>query len=376
MGTRHLLGAADVTDEHLTRLVSDLLGDDQARLVDVAVEEVEYDIPAITTASRHWVSGHAATSRGTEPFRMFVKHIQSWERHPFFQFVPEEFRGLAAAGVPWRTEADIYRSDLGDRLPAGLRMPRALDVVDLDDLSAAIWIEDVRPREAVWDLARYQRAAYLVGRLAASPDVAPLAGLRDVEWSLGIYTSGRLEVQVFPMLRGEEIWQHPLCRAFDPDLRERLRTTADRAHELAAEGDALPWLTSHGDACPNNLLDDGSGDLVMIDFGYWGRAPVGFDLQCLLVGDVQIGRRSAATLADVDETIIQAYVEGLRAEGCDIDEAVVRRAHAIRSMLMTGLSTAPFDLFEAPMSDELQQVADDRAQIARYCLDRLDATAS
>ena len=58
----------------------------------------------------------------------------------------------------------------------------------------------------------------------------------------------------------------------------------------------------------------------MIDFGFWGAAPVGFDLQTLLVGDVQIGRRPAATLAEVDETIIPAYVEGLRAEGCDIPE--------------------------------------------------------
>ena len=64
---------------------------------------------------------------------------------------------------------------------------------------------------------------------------------------------------------------------------------------------------------------------MLIDFGYWGAAPVGFDLQCLLVGDVQIGKRSASTLAEVDETIIPAYVEGLRAEGCDIPEAVVRR---------------------------------------------------
>ena len=73
-------------------------------------------------------------------------------------------------------------------------------------------------------------------------------------------------------------------------------------------------LTSHGDACPNNLLAGEGDDLVMIDFGFWGSAPVGFDLQTLLVGDVQIGRRSAANLAEVDETIIPAYVEGLRAE--------------------------------------------------------------
>ncbi len=63
---------------------------------------------------------------------------------------------------------------------------------------------------------------------------------------------------------------------------------------LAAEADALPQLLSHGDACPNNLLaGEHDDELVMIDFGFWGGAPVGFDLTQLLVGDVQIGKRGA-----------------------------------------------------------------------------------
>ena len=57
---------------------------------------------------------------------------------------------MAAASVPWRTEALAYASDLGDRLPDGLSMPRALGVFDLDELSAAIWLEEVdRPAVAV-----------------------------------------------------------------------------------------------------------------------------------------------------------------------------------------------------------------------------------
>jgi Phosphotransferase enzyme family len=376
MSSRSLLGAADVSDEHLAGMVADLLGLGSVDLLEVEVEPVAYDIPAITTAARHWVTGRAGTPDGPAPFRIFVKHIQSWERHPFFQQVPEGFRQVAAAGVPWRTEAEVYRSDLHGRLPEGLSMPRALDVVDLDELSAAVWIEDVSGPDPTWDLERYARAAYLLGRLAASRAVAPLADLRDVHWSLDVYARGRLEVQVVPMLMSEELWQHPLCAAFDDELKERLRSAARRAHDLAAEGDALPWLTSHGDACPNNLLAGDGDDLVMIDFGYWGAAPVGFDLQCLLVGDVQIGRRSAATLADVDEVIVPAYVEGLRDEGSAIPQDVVRRAHAIRTALMTGLSTVPFDLFEAPMTDETRRIAADRAVIARYSLDALEATST
>ena len=113
----------------------------------------------------------------------------------------------------------------------------------------------------------------------------------------------------------------------------------------------------------------------MIDFGFWGGAPVGFDLTQLLVGDVQIGRRGADGLAELDEAIVAAYVAGLRAEGCEIPEAQVRRGHALCLLLMTGLSTLPFDLFDGPVNDETIRIAADRAAMARYALDLVDDMA-
>ena len=374
MTSRELLGPADVTDGQLAAMVADLLHEDQVSLRDVRVEPVDYELPAITTAGRYWVSGHAATSCGCAPFRIFVKHVQSWSRHPFFAEVPEEYRQMAADSVPWRTEALLYRSDLADRLPEGLSLPRALGVFDLDELSAAVWLEEVPAREATWDVGRYRRAAYLLGRLAASPRVAPLAGVGQMDWNLGVYAGGRVAVQVAPLLMADEPWRHPLAAAFDDDLRERLRATARRSLDLAAEADALPYVTSHGDACPNNLLaGDDPDDLVLIDFGFWMPTPVGFDLSQLLLGEVQLGRRPASTLAEIDQVIVSAYVEGLRAEGCQIDESVVWRSHALCMLLMSGLSALPFDMFDAPLTDAVRRIAADRAEIARYCLDLLES---
>lgn len=373
---RDELGAADVTDAQLAAMVADLLHEDLVELVDSRVDPVDYDLPTITTGGRWWVSGHAATQCARAPFRFFVKQVQSWERSPFFEFVPEEYREMAVAGVPWKTEAEVYRSDLVDRLPDGLTVPRALGVFDLDATSSAIWLEEVPARPATWDTRRHERAAYLLGRFSASPALAPLAGLRHIEWSLQTYASGRLAVQVVPLLMSDDVWQHPLCAAFDDDLRTRLRAAAADSIALAAEADALPQLLSHGDACPNNLLAGAHDDeLVMIDFGFWGGAPVGFDLTQLLVGEVQIGKRGAAGLADLDEAIVTAYVEGLRAEGCEVPEAQVRRSHALCLLLMTGLSTLPFDLFDAPLTPETHKIASDRAALARYALDLADATS-
>ena len=144
----------------------------ETELVSSEAEEVDYDLPAITTAGRYWVRGVARVSGREEPFAFFVKHVQSWSRSPYFSMVPAEQREVAEASVPWRTEPLAYRSDLGDRLPEGLTMPRALGVFDLDDKSAAIWLEVVPTETAPWDLERYARAAHLLGRMAASGAVA------------------------------------------------------------------------------------------------------------------------------------------------------------------------------------------------------------
>jgi hypothetical protein len=379
MQDRSLLGAADVTDEQLASMVADLFGHDPGAVEVTAssAAPVDYDLPAITTAARHWVAGTAATPRGVEDFRIFVKHVQSWARHAFFADVPPEFQAMAAASVPWRTEPLAYRSDLGDRLPAGLSMPRALGVFDIDELSAAIWLEEVGTVRADWDLARFRRAAYLLGRLAASLRVAERRNVGDFEWSIKSYVAGRLDMQVLPLLRNDGIWRHPLVAgAFDDPLRERLLRVADRVDALATELMAFPRLTSHGDASPNNLLAGPTPDsFVLIDYGFWMPNPVAFDLGQLLVGDVQIGRRSAGLLAETDDAIVPAYVDGLRAEGLDIDQSVVRRAHALHLVIFTGLSTLPFELLDQEPTPQLYEVAATRAAIARFSLDLLDSTS-
>ena len=379
MHDRTALGLAYVSDDELTTMVAALLGHDPAEVtvLDSVAETVDYDLPAITTAGRYWVRGRAQTPTGVVPYEFFVKHVQSWARSPFFAEVPEEVREMAEAGVPWRTEHLLYRSDVAQHLPDGLSMPRALGVFDLDEKAAAIWLEVVPAEDVEWDLARFTRAAYLLGRLAASPTIRPFADVGGHEWDVRHYLFGRLTHQVLPALRNEEVWQHPIVApAFDAGLRARLVEAGDRVHDYTEELAQCPIGTGHGDACPNNLLVVAdSPDFVMIDFGFWKPLPIGFDLGQLLVGDVQIGRRSSDDLRERDEASLAAYVEGLRAEGSDLPESVVRRAHALHLLIFTGLSTLPVEFLDAPPTPELVQISKQRAAIARYSLDLLDATS-
>ncbi|MET1060849.1 MAG: phosphotransferase [Nocardioides sp.] len=378
MHDRSVLGPADVTDEQLARIAADSLGLDPgaSRLLDSAAEEYPYELPALTTAGRYRVRGTVAENDTPRPFSVFVKHVQSWSRSPFFAFVPEDYRDMAEASVPWRTEPLAYRSDLGDRLPAGLAMPRALAVIDLDEKSAAVWLEEIDVEAVGWDLPRYAAAATLLGRLAASPRVAERADVGGHDFHIRNYYLGRLAMQVLPLLRDDDLWQHPLVAgAFDAELRCRLLRAADRAGDLVEELSGLPLATAHGDACPNNLLvRRGADGFVLIDYGFWGRLPIAFDLGQLLVGDVQIGRRSASELPAIEETIVPAYLAGLRLEGNGIEEPVVRRAHALHLLIFTGLSTLPFEHLDQAPTEDLATMARERAAIARFSLELVDAT--
>lgn len=369
------LGAAAVERTVLEQMVADQWGVGSAGVDTVTVETVDYDLDAITTAARHWVRGTGRAEGEPRDFAFFVKHVQSWSRSPLFTSVPEPLRDFAAATVPWRCEPEVYRSDLASRLPEGLTMPACRGVFDLDELSASVWLDVVVPDAVTWDDEVYARAARAIGRLAADERTRELADLTDVQVGPMEYLAGRLENQVAPMLHDEGLWAHPLLAgAFDPALRARLQSCAARGRELAGELASLPMRVAHGDASPNNLLPVGEG-FVLIDYGFWSRQPVGFDLAQLVLGDIQLGRFPVERLGELDALCLAAYVEGLRDEGDDTPEPVVARAHALKSALYTGLSSPPWEHLGAPPSDELAELAQGRAAIATYVLDRVDATA-
>ncbi|TNM39471.1 hypothetical protein FHP29_11255 [Nocardioides albidus] len=375
MDDRSALGPADVEDPVLAEMVAALLAADDVELRSSSAQVVDYDLPAITTGGRWWVTGTAAVDGRVREFRLFVKHVHEWTRSPLFTEVPPEIRAWAAAMVPWRTEGAVYRSDLGEHLPSGLALPRALGVHDIDEGSYSVWLEPVPVAETAWDLARYRRAALLLGRFAGSPHVRSLADVGGHEWTIASYVEGRLGHQVLPILGSEDVWRHPLVEGAFADLRPRMLGAVERLPALTAELLAQPVLVGHGDACPNNLLVRPDRDgFTMIDFGFFGPVPVGFDLGQLLVGEAQLGRCAADDLAARDEACLTAYAEGLAAEGVELDLPTVRRAHALHLLLFTGLSAIPFEHLGAEPTDALRAMAATRAAIARYSLDLLDQT--
>ena len=381
MHDRTALGTADVTDEVLAGLVRTLLGlepEDELSLLSSSAEVAPYDLTALTTAGRFWVRGSAATAAGKRPFAFFVKVVQSWLRSPVFAFVPEELRAQALAALPWQVEPMAYRSELAGALPSGLAMPRAYAVIDLDEASAALWLEGVEYDPSPWREDRFTQAAHALGRFAGRAAVRQVAAAASQvgQQSVRSYAQGRVTHQVLPALHSD-IWSHPLIAAsFDAGLRQRLLDAADGLTGTVDELEQSPVAAAHGDACSRNLLVPTSGPaFVLIDFGFFGLAPVGFDLGQLLIGEVQLGERSADCLPALEHRCLPAYVDGLRAEGLEVELGVVRRAHALQMLLFSALSALPFEHLDAPPTPTLHDIARQRARSAAFILDLADATA-
>jgi len=337
-----------------------------------------YDRPALTTAGRYLVCGTAADDDGqTRDYAFFVKIVQAWRKSPLSTAVPEPLRSQLAPLMPWRTEPEVYRSDLGRRLPRGLSLARAHHVAELGEESAAIWLDRVPVRRVRWDVAHHRHAAYLLGRFAASPSVAHLAAKVPIGRTARRFAEHWLAVNVVPDLTAEDLWRQPhVAATFDAHLRDRILRAAAALPMLVDELESLPTTTAHGDACTDNLLrtphDD---DIVLIDFAFWGTAPVGFDLGQLLLGEIQLGRRPAHTFPELEEACLQAYVKGLRDEGCPTSVREVRRAHTIAMTIFHAIPSIPYEHRTGGVGPELHPLFANRAAMARCVLDLLHATS-
>ncbi len=367
MAGRDALGPVDVDDQTLAEMLS------ADGIVESQVDDVDYGLTTLTTGERWWVSGTARQDGADVPFRLFVKVVQSALRSPAMADIPPQFHTMIADALPWHVEPNAYRSDLARRVPDGMRIPHAYRVAEVDDESCALWLAAVEHDESPWDLDRYRDAAAMLGRFAGSAEVAAM----DHELThparpqqARTYFDKRLTDQFISSYEEGGVWHHPAVAAhFDDALRARLMSLIAAAPALIDEIETLPLLNAHGDAAPQNLLVVPNGFCV-IDWGFWCRSALGFDLSQLVYSEVDLDRSDASAFRDIQAASLIGYREGLADEGVEIGEAELKRAHTIQLAIAHGISSVPLDRLGGEPS-AVNASARARSTVLKYVLDDL-----
>jgi hypothetical protein len=353
------LGRDALDEQEFTRLVQTITGQPGARPTSARVEPFDYLIGTPSTEELLRLFGTATLSDDSEvEWSCFIKKLQSARHWPMIHVVPEEVREHFVQNLPWQLEVAVHRSNIADILPEGLRLPTAYRIDVHSDDRAVLWMENVVQAPGCWPMERFERAAYLLGRLSARRQVhlvKPLLPRGTVETpgiGLRYYTNGRVIMGALRGLADKQTWRHPLlaaavCNAGDHGLRDELLELGQRLPAVLDALDALPQTYQHGDASPQNLLvpKDNEDEFVVIDWGFDCPQAVGFDLGQLLIGLAHAGELSPDALPVVHRAIVPAFMEGLAADGMIVPEEQVLYGY-LGSLLCRATFTAlPLEMF-------------------------------
>ena len=303
----------------------------------------------------------------------FVKVIRSFRHWPRWVTLPQEARDILGDASVWCREVDLYTSDLGAVLPAGMRLPGLHGVVDVGDDRMMLVLEDVDADPALWDRERYARAARLLGRLhvrlTAADSLPRRSTERPAELVNIMYTS-RLVPVALPMLDADQTWRHPLLTG-ETKLRSDLAELARRLPDLVAVASRLPQLHGHGDASPHNLLvsKQQPDTFVVIDWAMASLAAAGDDLGQLLIGHAHDGVLAVDDLPALHELLVQAYVAGLADENCRLGDDVVRAGMDTGLSVRSTFTALPLERLDEPITDELRDKFAERIELTRYLVD-------
>lgn len=301
------------------------------------------------------VTGTTVDGRG---FAFFVKRVQSVRHWPYLHLVPEQLKEQWIADMPWRAEVEAYQSDL--KLPDGLRRPRVHLVDDLGDDRIDLWLENVEHDGSPWDLAAYDRAAYLLGGMAA---LNPTNGDSHI---LRMYVNYRVNLLVAE-LDDPDLWRHPvIAEAADGRLRDDLLALRSRIPEFLDAMTGLPRTMAHGDAAPANFSSASSEDLVALDWAWHSPHPLGGDLAQLLAGRANDGEIPVWEIPAIHDTVITAYMRGLADHGVSPEGA--QRGFYLTLLLRSGFTMIPVEKLDLPA-----EVIRRRVGMARFIVDAAQA---
>ena len=326
-------------DEGLETPTAELAGLDRATLAPL----VQSALNSETAEVIDWecVQLHGGAGIGTAIYRLAGQGRDQGQIVPWSLILktlhPQGPADDPSAWNYYKREADAYQSGLLADLPGSLAAPRCFDVIEHEDGSCWIWLEDVEDQVGShWPLEQYGlvarhlgqfNGAYLVDRPLPSWPWLSSRWLRQVIES---------STSALPLLR--DSLDHALIRRWLPgDAADRyFRLWEERGVYLDAL-DRLPQTLCHFDIFRRNLFArqtaGGNHQTVAVDWAYAGKGALGEELAPLILASVvflEVGLDEAQAL---EEIAFEGYLQGLREAGWGGDPRQVRLGYAAAGSL-------------------------------------------
>ncbi len=226
----------------------------------------------------------------------------------------------------WARERDVYRSSLSTVLNGtGVRLPKVLDEEATAD-GCALYLEDVDGRTGhELQLEDYLQVAQAWGRGQARLMSSKLA---DAPWLSRdfIRAYARSKNAPYQALYDDGCWRAPLIEEnWDTRVRRALIYLHEHSEVLFAIVQASQRALCHLDLWPNNVFLDANDTLIPVDWSFFGLGALGEDIGNFIPDAVFDGFMPPERLSELDATLFDGYVAGLREGGVDVHEKELRR---------------------------------------------------
>lgn len=240
----------------------------------------------------------------------------------------------------WKREMLFYESSLREELPDGLTTPHCYQVSDYGD-TYWLWLEDIADATP-WSLATFGQAARQFGYLN---------GLYAVErpipsWGWLATDEGVARMCIDQRFVTDESWrqisdlsqQYPFIRqAWPDDVLEGMERLWGEREDFFTLLRHLPKTLVHGDVARKNLFvrprREGVDEIVAIDWGLLGRAPLGQEISGLTVHTIVGQFLPPGELEELDNWVFHEYLHGLHEVGWRGDSRIVRLGYTARTAL-------------------------------------------
>lgn len=227
----------------------------------------------------------------------------------------------------WRREACVY--DAGEPFDAldgtGVRLPRVKRRSELAPKRTELLLEYVEGRTGgSLSLDDYRTVCRGWG--------VAQARMKQASWRTAwssqsfLRTYGASKPVHYGLLRSDEAWARPLIADnWPPSLRRGLQFLYDRREALLELCERAPRLPSHLDFWPNNVFVDAAGNVVPIDWAFFGEGGLGEDIANFIPDAVFDGFVASSDLPRLEAELVPAYHRGLTEGGADVEFRAVER---------------------------------------------------